>query len=495
MVKIQTGLEEVMAKHDIVIGEVSGADFSDDCEIPGLAIMQDVETALPRCLAMISIFEVAAAKEGELADAAALKRVIDAAPADLDIPIDILGNVARRAATETGLDIEELAAILDVSDNATCEYGIGHARISLSDKIILADSIMMTAFCNFARDPSTPRNMMATVTDAFLSVVHHESDMVPGLADMKVLFDKSYTAFNASDVIDVSAILKNIKDPLYKFQKPFQVNWPILKACRKAAVDFVLEAEMSQTHKSKICSLCDLTEELTAARTEHKTQPTTSRLMTIRTGLTSLRSGASREVLHLAADQLTQIEEFLAGECNLQLAGEDVKWGADTELLMLEIIAILENNEREKLLDTKDPYNSEMMVPLWVDWCKRMGEIKIKSANAIGIKSYASPEAIQEWEKIIKCRGRVCEVLPKILTIAFSDKDNNLLLAGKFPNDMVTTLAEFNTILSRCGHDSHKLCYFPNAEFVDRFHAVFTKILPPGTGVCFYIGLLGLAWV
>ena len=99
MVKIQTGLEEVMAKHDIVIGEVSGADFSDDCEIPGLAIMQDVETALPRCLAMISIFEVAAAKEGELADAAALKRVIDAAPADLDIPIDILGNVARRAAT------------------------------------------------------------------------------------------------------------------------------------------------------------------------------------------------------------------------------------------------------------------------------------------------------------------------------------------------------------------------------------------------------------
>ena len=115
MTKIQSGLEEIMTKHDIVIGDVSGEDFSKNADIPGLAIMQDVEAALPRCVAMIDIFAAAAAKEGPLADAAALKKAIDAAPGDLDIPEDILGNVARRAATETGLNVQELTQILDVS--------------------------------------------------------------------------------------------------------------------------------------------------------------------------------------------------------------------------------------------------------------------------------------------------------------------------------------------------------------------------------------------
>ena len=481
MSKIQIGLEEVMTKEDIVIGDVSGADFNDDLDIPGLAIMQDVEAALPRCIAMIKIFAAEAAKEGPLADAAALKKAIDAAPGDLDIPVDILGNVARRAATEIGLDVQELTAILDVSATASSEYAVGRLPIGEAEKVNLADSIMMTVWCNFARDPSTPMTLMANVVDSLLSVVHLDSELVSGLNDMKILFDQSYTAPDGGDdASKVPGILKNIKNASHKFQKPFQVNWPVLKACRQAATDFVLALEMSETHKSKIASLCAIVEDLEAAKKRSNTNPNTQRLMTIRSGLTSIRESASPAVLDQSASQVTTIEEFLQGQFNIELEFHGAQWMAAIKPIFLEIFA--------KLDDTDN--TSAMLVALWDRWSKLFATIKIIGDKAI--KSYASPESALAWTKRAKCRERVCELLPKILTVVFADKDNKLLLSEKLPNDMVNALVEFKTILSRCESDVYKLCYFPDAEFADKFHAIFCKFLPIGTGACFYIGFIGV---
>ena len=466
--KLSDTFDELILKREAVVGEVSAQDLCADSELPGLTIMEKIESAAPRCTSLQKIGGISDTKDGDGSDARSLKYAIDGAPPDLEVPIAILKKIPSRAAVECGEDLETLQQICDTGTFASHDFAIGRLDIPESDKVELAESIMMSCFCNFARDPSTPDSQMRVVMAAMERVCTEPTTFGVDVQHVHELFQDPHP----SRFPKVSDALDRIKDPTCKFHKPFQVKWPVLQAARSNAAALKLVVESQATQANQAAVLEKQVDDISKAIADEGIRPTVARLYTIRGAATALKTKASSQVVQDSEPLFEKIENIMQQEFDIVRDQENAAFLAKLQPIISEVI---------HSLDAMETQTVESLMPRWKSWVAKLEAIKPKSAVAAGIKGFAPDSASAEWQSIYDGRTRLLLNLPGILALIFKSTGGNVMLADNVPKDAASVITEFNAIVARCGQSNHKLLYIPDADLADQFHTALTKYIPAGT--------------
>lgn len=450
---------------------------ADDAEsaIGGLEVADKLEQCVPKIEHMAWLMKLDAAKSGDDSTAESLCNCIAGAPPGLVIPDEVLGKVPRRAAlhclvssdSQATLDIDKLAEICTI-EGSTHPHAIGSVAMepmSRTAKVALQDSIMKNAFCNLARDPSTPKSQVIRFLDVVIGVCDKGGQMLNIFEAIQTANAEAESTDPAIDKLEVS--LNIIKAPDHDLSKPM-AYWAVLKDIKAKAAAIVLGAQMENTAVDRLKALVQT---MADANKSSATgiRVNMSRLMAFRNQLSGLQKVMTPAVSLRVQDVVAQAETYLTSEFECEFVDVSNYFMVQTEQLLNLILA--------RVGDGTLHANADALRSHMADWQGKLGHVSrsLKTAATSGIKGFASDVLVQRWTQAYELRRKFVITLSSFLVFMWQVDGSFVLDAIDF-DTCAGIFTDMAFVLDTLADSDRSQLMYPRPELVTRLVSVLTPL-------------------
>lgn len=184
-------------------------------------------------------------------------------------------------------DTSILASIVTLDPDTPCENAIAHLKLEPHEQLQIQSEILLQAFCNLSRDPSTARPQVLQFINQMVDLME---PLVP-VEDKLTLFDefkagRIITSENSSSSELVPA-LDILKKPDSLLAKPFGL-FKVLKEAKKDAVASLAAQTLEGTSLTRLDTLTASMH--SSNSTEHPGRVSTTKLVACRGQLNAIKA-------------------------------------------------------------------------------------------------------------------------------------------------------------------------------------------------------------